>query len=101
MKDFELSNLLSLLLFFNSSNKHHHHHLLLLRCLFIFVSIREIYEVSKSSILYPSDVSQSNFEPRTKFPIVMWKYVLPDDQFDMRVNGCVTKMSCKHVHLKI
>lgn len=52
-----------------------------------------MYEVSKSSILYPNDVSHNNLDPRTKFPIVMWKYVLPDDQFEIRVNGCVTSTS--------
>lgn len=59
------------------------------------VNINEIYDVKRSSILYPKDVSHNNFEPRTKFPIVIWKYVLPDDQFDILVNGCVTNISCK------
>lgn len=65
------------------------------RCLFMFVSMREMQEVSKSSILQPREVSHSSLEPRTKLPIVMWKYVLPEDQFEMRVNGCVTRMSYK------
>lgn len=54
----------------------------------------DMYDVRRSSILYPNDVSHSSFEPRTRFPIVIWKYVFPDDQFDIRVNGCVTKISC-------
>lgn len=66
---------------------------LIVLCLFILVSISDIYEVSRSSILYPNDVSHNNFEPRTRFPIVIWKYVLPEDQFEILVNGCVTKMS--------
>lgn len=59
-----------------------------------------MYDVNKSSILYPNDVSHSSFEPRTKLPMVMWKYVLPDDQFDMRVNGCVTRMSWRKKNIK-
>lgn len=43
----------------------------IVRCLFIFVSINEIYEVNRSSILYPSEVSHNSFEPLTKFPIVI------------------------------
>jgi hypothetical protein len=31
----------------------------------------------------------------------MWKYVLPDDQFDMRVNGWVTNMSWKENNTNI
>ena len=62
-------------------------------CLFIVVSMSEIYDVKRSSILYPKLVSQRSFDPRTRLPIVMWKYVLPDDQLLILVNGCVTKMS--------
>ena len=61
----------------------------------MFVSIREMYDVNKSSILYPNAVSHKSFEPRTKFPIVIWKYVLPDDQLLILVNGCVTNISYK------
>lgn len=59
----------------------------IVRCLFMLDNISDMYDVSKSSILYPRDVSHNNFDPRTKLPIVMWKYVLPDDQFDILVNG--------------
>lgn len=43
--------------------------------------------------MYPREVSQSSLDPLTRLPMVMWKYVLPDDQFEMRVNGCVTNTS--------
>lgn len=64
-------------------------------CLFILESIREIQEVSKSSILYPSVVSQSSLDPRTRLPMVIWKQVLPEDQLEILVNGWVTSISWK------
>lgn len=62
-------------------------------CLFIFVNISDMYDVKRSSILYPKLVSHNNFDPRTKLPIVIWKYVLPEDQLLILVKGCVTKIS--------
>lgn len=41
-----------------------------------------MYDVIKSSILYPNAVSHKNFEPLKKFPTVIWKNVFPDDQLD-------------------
>ena len=41
-----------------------------------------------------SCVSHSSLLPRTRLPIVMWKYVLPLDQFEILVNGWVARMSC-------
>ncbi|MEQ2197694.1 hypothetical protein XENOCAPTIV_002118, partial [Xenoophorus captivus] len=40
-----------------------------------------------------SDVSQSSLLPRTRFPMVMWKYVLPLLQLEIFVKGCVIRMS--------
>ena len=62
-------------------------------CLFMLVSMRLMYEVRRSSILYPRLVSHNSLEPRTRLPIVMWKYVLPLDQLEIRVNGWVTNTS--------
>jgi len=45
----------------------------IVRCLFMLDNINDMYDVSKSSILYPKEVSHSNFDPLTKLPIVMWK----------------------------
>ena len=36
-------------------------------------SIREMYEVKRSSILYPSLVSHKSLEPLTRLPMVIWK----------------------------
>lgn len=67
--------------------------ILILLCLFIFVNISDMYDVRRSSILYPNDVSHSSLDPLTKLPMVIWKYVLPEDQFEILVKGCVTKIS--------
>lgn len=41
-----------------------------------------------------SDVSHRSLLPWTRFPIVMWKYVFPELQFEIFVNGYVVKISC-------
>lgn len=41
-----------------------------------------------------SDVSHRSLLPWTRFPIVMWKYVFPELQFEIFVKGYVVKISC-------
>ena len=43
--------------------------------------------------MYPSVVSQRSFEPRTRLPIAIWKYVPPELQLEILVNGCVARIS--------
>ena len=42
------------------------------------------------------DVSQSSLLPRTRLPMVMWKYALPLLQLEIFVNGYDMSISWKH-----
>ena len=45
------------------------------------------YRISSCTYMPTKDVSHNNLLPRTRFPMVMWKYVFPLLQLEILVNG--------------
>lgn len=52
----------------------------------------------KFKYMLTKEVSHSSLLPRTRFPMVMWKYVLPLLQLEILVKGWVVRMSWGKYH---